>query len=223
MNDVKVLIVALGISLGILSAVSPRTRANAPPNVFRIEGQVETTDAIPLADVVVRMWRGGKVAGQAISDSAGHFLLAPGKGEPIEALTFEPPDMRYYGSAVVENLSGKHNQQVNIVLFDPQYFKSILQQATDRSHVDLSPLRRQASAITRLAEIESRLPNSADSDPSRFRQFVHRMRSDRALFGRQEAAEVDSYLEAVETKFARESELRGNKSGQYPAAPSSEF
>ena len=140
-------------------------------------------------------------------------------GEPVDAVTFEPPDMRYYGPAMVEHLSGRHDQQINIALFDPQYFKSILRHATDSPHVDFNPVRRQASLINRLMEIESGLPHGPDSDPSRYRPFIHRMRADDALYGRQEAAEVDSYLEAVETKLARASELRGEKPDRYHDYP----
>jgi hypothetical protein len=207
------------IAIGMLSILSQHVIAKSPPQALRIEGQVSSADAIPIANVVVRVWRGGKIDSSAATDDAGHFVLSFTGGEPVDAVTFEPPDMRFYGPAMLGNLSGRHDQQINIALFDPQYFKAILRHATDSPHVNLNPVRRQASMINRLTEIESGLPPSPDSDPSRYRPFIHRMRADDALYGRQEAAEVDSYLEAVETKLARASELRGEKPNRYHHYP----
>jgi hypothetical protein len=52
------------------------------------------------------------------------------------------------------------------------------------------------------------------------------MRSDNALFGREEAAEVDGYLEATETYLERQSKARGGKPDKgrvYPSAATPEF
>jgi hypothetical protein len=207
------------IAIGILAILPQRVVAKSPPQTLRIEGVVSTADDTPIANVVVRVWRNGKIDSSVSTDDAGHFVLRLTGGEPVDAVTFAPPDMRFYGPAMVENLSGRHDQQINIALFEHEYFKSILRHAADSSHVDLNPVRRQASLINRLIEIESGLPHSPDSDPSRYREFIHRMRADDALYGRQEAAEVDSYLEAVESKLARASELRGDKPNAYHDTP----
>jgi hypothetical protein len=210
MTDIKVLIVMAAALL----VCSQRVIAKSPTNILHVKGQVSTADAIPIANVVVRIWRSGKVHDSATSDDAGRFLLCLGDGATIDAVTFDPPDTRFYGPAVVENLSGMHDQQINIVLFNPQYFKLILRRATNSLHVSLSPIQGQVSAINRIVEIESGVPIDRQSDPSRYCQFVHRMRFDEALFGRDEAAQMDGYLEAFETKLARVSALKAGKADQ---------
>jgi hypothetical protein len=219
MNPAAIMIALLFVSSSIIFGKSQAW-------IVSIEGHVTRSDETPLMDVAVRIWREGKVCDRALTDSAGHFVLTLAKGATIDALTFDPPDTRFYGPAFMDNLSGKQNQQMNLVLFDPQHFKSILRRATDASNVDLSPIRRQVSAINRMVEIESGLPLTPNSDPLRYREFVHHMRSDNALFGREEAAEVDGYLEATETYLERQSKARGGKPDKgrvYPSAATPEF
>jgi hypothetical protein len=224
MNQPRILSVALAMALLCASPVIVFSRNET--TIVRIEGHVATADDTPLMDVTVRIWRAGKVSDQVLTDGAGHFALTLEKGVHVDALTFDPPDTRFYGPAFVDNLSGKQDQQINLVLFGPQHFKSILRRATDKSNVDLSPIRRQLSAITRIVEIETGMPLHSDSDPLRYRQYVHRMRSDDALFGREEAAETDGYLEAFETYLERQSQLRGGKPDEkrdYPSSTTPEF
>ena len=89
-----------------------------PPEDINIEGWISTSSDQPVANVVVKVWRHSKVIQSATTDQNGHYLLSAVEGSPIDAITFDPPDITQFGPVAIDHLSGKRNQKIGAVLYD---------------------------------------------------------------------------------------------------------
>ena len=96
-----------------------------------IEGWISTSQDKPVANVNVKVWRQSKVIQSAMTDKDGHYSIYAVEGAPIDAITFDPPDITQFGPGAIDHLSGKHSQKIGAVLYESGELAKIMAAAIE--------------------------------------------------------------------------------------------
>src|SRR5262249_27439028 len=120
-----------------------------------IEGWVSTSQDQPVANVKVKVWRKSQVVQSAATDKDGHYSLTAPEGTPLDAITFDPPDITVIGPGAIDHLSGKRDQKIGAVLYDTGELSQMLIAAAEGRSANVNPLVGQKNQLKRIMSLEA--------------------------------------------------------------------
>ncbi|HEY2827533.1 MAG TPA: hypothetical protein VGJ04_08040 [Pirellulales bacterium] len=141
---------------------------------INIEGWISTANDQPVANVVVKIWRQSKVIQSATTDQNGHYAVTAVEGSPIDAITFDPPDITQFGPGAIDHLSGKRNQKIGAVLYDTGELSKVMVAAIEGRSTNVGPLVGQKNQLKRVMSLESGAGASADK-LARYASFAQKL------------------------------------------------
>jgi hypothetical protein len=127
-----------------------------------IEGWISTTQDQPVANVNVKIWRQSKVIQSALTDKDGHYSVTAVEGSPIDAITFDPPDITMFGPGAIDHLSGKRSQKIGAVLYETGELAKVIVAAIDGRSTNVGALVGQKNQLKRVMSLESGAGASPD-------------------------------------------------------------
>ncbi len=154
------------------------TNAARAQNVT-IEGWISTAQDQPVANVKVKVWRQSQVVQSTSTDKDGHYMLTAPEGTPLDAITFDPPDMTVIGPGAIDHLSGKRNQKIGAVLYETGQLSQMLIAAAEGRTANVNPLVGQKNQLKRIMSLEAGAGTSPEA-LQKYKAFAQKLAADGA-------------------------------------------